>query len=85
MYRNIILPAVLCGYETWSLKLREKHRLRLFENRVLMRIFGPRRDKVTRDMRKLHNEELKDLLLTKYYSGVNIERNVMGGACSNME
>ena len=84
MYRNIILPAVLCGYETWSLKLREKHRLRLFENRVLMRIFGPRRDKVTRDLRKLHNEELKDLL-TKYYSGVNIERNVMGGACSNME
>ena len=52
------------GYETWSLTLREEHRLRIFENRVLRRIFGPKRDKVTRDWRKLHNEELNNL----YYS-----------------
>ena len=48
-----------CG--TWSLTLREKHRLRVFENRVSRRIFGPKRDEVTRDLRKLHNEELNDL------------------------
>jgi hypothetical protein len=43
IYRNIILPLFLYGYETWSLALREKHRLRVFENRGLRRIFGPRR------------------------------------------
>jgi len=47
MYRTIILPVVLYGCENWSLILREKRRLRLFENRVLRRIFGPRRDEVT--------------------------------------
>jgi hypothetical protein len=56
-----ILPVVLYGCETWSLALREKHRLRVFENRVLRRIFGPRRDEVTVDCRKLYNEELHDL------------------------
>jgi len=49
------------GCETWSLTLREESRLRVFENRVLRRIFGPRRDKVTGEWRKLHNEELNDL------------------------
>ena len=44
-HRTIILPAVLYGYETWSLTSREEHRLRVFENRVLRRIFGPMRDK----------------------------------------
>jgi uncharacterized membrane protein len=57
----IILPVVLYGCETWSLTLREKHRLRVFENRVLRRIFGPKRDEVTGEWRKLHNEELHDL------------------------
>jgi hypothetical protein len=60
IYKTIILPVVLCGCETWSLTLREKHRLRVFENRV-MRIFGPKRDEVTGERRKLHNEELHDL------------------------
>jgi hypothetical protein len=61
IYRNIILPAVLYGREKWSLTLREEHRLRVFENRVLRRIFGPKMDEVTGEWRKLHNEELRDL------------------------
>jgi hypothetical protein len=52
---------VLYGCETWSLTLREEHRLRVFENRVLRRIFGPKRDEVTGGWRKLHNEELHNL------------------------
>jgi hypothetical protein len=52
---------VLYGCETWSLTLREEHRLRVFENRVLRRIFGPKRDEVTGEWRKLNNEELRDL------------------------
>jgi hypothetical protein len=58
IYRTIILPVVLYGCETWSLTLGEKRRLRVFENRVLRRIFGPKRDEVTWEWRKLHNEEL---------------------------
>jgi hypothetical protein len=61
IHRTIILPVVLCGCETWSLTLREEHRLRMFENRVLRRIFGPKRDEVTGEWRRLHNEELNDL------------------------
>jgi hypothetical protein len=53
MYKTIILPVVLYGCETWSLTLREENRLRVFENRVLRRIFGPKRDKVTRRMDKI--------------------------------
>jgi hypothetical protein len=60
IYRTIILPLVFYGCETWSLTLREEHRLRVFEKRVLRRIFGPKRDEVTREWRKLH-EELNDL------------------------
>jgi len=67
MYRNIIFPVVLYGCETWSLTLREERRLRVFKNRVLRRIFGPKRDEVTGEWRKLHNEELNDL-----YSWPNI-------------
>ena len=52
---------VLYGCETWSLKLRAEHKLRVFENRVLRRVFGPKRDEVTGEWRKLHNEELNDL------------------------
>jgi hypothetical protein len=58
MYKIIILPVVLYVFETWSLTLREEHRLRVFENRVLRRIFGPKRGEVTGDWRKLCNVEL---------------------------
>jgi hypothetical protein len=57
--------------ETWSLALREEHRLRVFDNRVLRRIFGPKRDEVTGEWRKLHNEELRDL-----YSSQSIIRMI---------
>jgi hypothetical protein len=58
IYKTIILPVVLYGCETWSFTLRGEHRLRVFENRVLRIIFGPKRDEVTGEWRKLHNEEL---------------------------
>jgi hypothetical protein len=60
-YETIILPVVLYGCETWSLIFRGKHRLRVFENRVLRRIFEPKGDEVTGEWRKLHNEELHNL------------------------
>ena len=63
------MPVVLYGCETWSLTLREERKLRMFENVVLRRIFGPRRDEVMREWRRLHNEELNDL-----YSALNIVR-----------
>jgi hypothetical protein len=66
---TIILPVVLYGCETWSLTLRKEHKLRVFENRVLRRIFGPKRDGVTEGWRKLYNEELYNL-----YSSPNIIR-----------
>ena len=70
IYRNIILTVFfLYGCETWSLTLREELRLRVFENRVLKRIFGPKRDDVTGEWRKLNNGELNDL-----YSSPNIFR-----------
>ena len=62
---------VLYGCETWSLTLREERRLRVFENRVLRRVFGAKREEVTVEWRKLHNEELRDL-----YSLSNIVRVV---------
>ena len=61
IYRTIIRPVVWYGCETWSLTLREEPRLSVFENRVLRRIFGPRRAEITVEWRKLHNEELNDL------------------------
>jgi hypothetical protein len=61
IYKTIILPVLLYGSETWSLTLRDKHRLRVFENRVLRSIFGPKRNEVMGEWRKLHNEELRDL------------------------
>jgi len=69
IYRTIILHIVLYGCETWSLTLREERRLRVFDNKVLRRIFGPRRDEVTGDWRILHNEEINVL-----YSSPNIVR-----------
>jgi len=71
IYRTVILPVVLYECETWSLQLREERRLRLFENRVLRRVFGPKRDEVTGEWRKLYNEKLSDL-----YSLPNIVRLV---------
>jgi hypothetical protein len=71
IYRTIIFPVVLHGYENWSLTQREERRLRVFENRVLRTVFGPKRDEVTGERRKLHNEELNDL-----YSLPNIVRVV---------
>jgi hypothetical protein len=56
IYRTIILPVVLYGCKTWSLTLKEESRLRVYENRVLRRIFGRKRDEVTGEWRKLHNE-----------------------------
>jgi sorting nexin-29 len=70
IYKTIILPVILHGCETWSLTLREEHRLRVFENRVL-RIFGPKRDEVTGECRKLHNEEIHNL-----YSSSDIIRQI---------
>jgi hypothetical protein len=61
IYGTTVLPVVLYGCETWSLTLREEHRLRVFENRVLRKIFGPKRDEVTGGWRKLHNVELHNL------------------------
>jgi hypothetical protein len=61
IYRNILLPVVLYGCEIWSLILKEESRLKVSENRVLRRIFGPKRDEVTGEWRKLHNEELNYL------------------------
>jgi hypothetical protein len=64
------------------LTLREVHRLRVFENRVLRRIFGPRRHEVIGERRKLHNEELKSVLLTKYSSGDKIQKKEIDGTRS---
>jgi hypothetical protein len=61
IYRTTVLPLVLYGCETWSMTLRKEYRLRVFENRVLRRIFGPWRDEVPGQWRKLYNEELNDL------------------------
>jgi hypothetical protein len=61
IYKPIMLPVVFYECETWSLTLRKEHRLRVFENRVLRRIFGPKRDEVVGGWRKGHNEELLNL------------------------
>jgi hypothetical protein len=71
IYKTIILPVVLYGCETWSLTLRKEHTLRVFENKVLRRILGPKRDEVKGEWRKLHSEELHNL-----YSSPDIIRQV---------
>ncbi|KAJ4431722.1 hypothetical protein ANN_20324 [Periplaneta americana] len=71
IYRTVILSVVLYGCETWTLTLREEHRLRVFENKVLRKIFGAKRDEVTGEWRKLHNTELHAL-----YSSPDIIRNI---------
>ncbi|KAJ4441575.1 hypothetical protein ANN_11431 [Periplaneta americana] len=71
IYKTVILPVVLHGCETWTLTLREEHRLRVFENNVLRKIFGAKRDEVTGEWRKLHNAELH-----AFYSSPDIIRNI---------
>ncbi|KAJ4442707.1 hypothetical protein ANN_04296 [Periplaneta americana] len=71
IYKTVILPVALYGCETWTLTLREKHKLRVFENKVLRKIFGAKRDEVTGEWRKLHNTELHAL-----YSSTDIIRNI---------
>jgi hypothetical protein len=74
VYGTIMLPVVVYGREAWSLTLREVRRLRVSENRVLRRIFGPKRVKVSEEWRKLHNEEVNDL-----YTPPNIVRVIKSG------
>jgi hypothetical protein len=71
IFKTIILPVVLYGCGIWSRTLREQPRLGVFENTVLLRIFGSTRDEVTGELRKLHNEELHIL-----YSSPNIIRQI---------
>jgi hypothetical protein len=61
MYKTIILPVVLYGCETWTLTMREEHRLKVFGKRVLRRIFGPKREEVAGGWRRLQNEEFHNL------------------------
>jgi hypothetical protein len=68
IYKTVILPVVLYGCETWSLTLREEHGLRVFENRVLRRVFGPEKEE-DESRTKLHNDEIHNL-----YSSLNIVR-----------
>ncbi|KAJ4435130.1 hypothetical protein ANN_23706 [Periplaneta americana] len=71
IYKTVILPVLLYGCETWTLTLREEHRLSVFENKVLRKIFGAKRDEVTGEWRKLHSTELHAL-----YSSPDIIRNI---------
>jgi hypothetical protein len=79
--KTIILPVVLCGSETWSLRVREEHKLGVFENRVLRRIFGPKRDGVTGGWRKLHNEELHNLCTSPSIIRIIKSRTMRGRTC----
>jgi hypothetical protein len=81
IHRNIILPVVLYGCETWLLTLREQCRTKVFDNRVLKRIFGSKRDEVTGEWRKLHSEKLNDLYCSPSIVQM-IKNNEMGRAGS---
>jgi hypothetical protein len=72
--KTIILPVVLYEYETWYVTLRGEHKLRMFENRVLRRIFGPKRDEITGEWRRLHNEELNILYSSPYITQIKSRR-----------
>jgi hypothetical protein len=82
LYKTLILPLALWGYETWSLTLKEEHRLRVFENRVLRRIFGPKKYEVTGGWRKLPNEKLHNLYSAKYNENDQVMEDEMGRLCS---
>ena len=72
IYRTITLPVVLYGCETWSLTWRKEHRLRVFENEALRKIFGPKKDEITGEWRRLHNNELNAI-----YASPNIIRVII--------
>jgi hypothetical protein len=74
IYKIIILPVVVYGCETWSLTLREDHRLSVFENRVLRGIFGPKRDEVAGEWRQLHNEELRIISIIRIIKSRRMRR-----------
>jgi hypothetical protein len=74
------MPVVLYGCETWSVMLREEHRQEMLEDRLLKKIFGPKRDEVTGEWRRLHNEELHDLYCLPHIIWV-IKKNEMGSVC----
>jgi hypothetical protein len=80
MYRTVILPVVLYGCETWSLALREEHRLKVFENKALRRIFGPKRNDVTGGWRNLHNEEVHNLYSLPSVND-QVKEDAVGRAC----
>jgi hypothetical protein len=84
IYRTITLPVVSYECESWSLTLREEFKLRIFENRVLRRIFGPKRDEVTGEWRRLHKEELCCIFLFKYYSRDLVKKSEMGRSCEKL-
>jgi hypothetical protein len=80
IHKTIILPVGLYGCETWPVTLREERRLRVFQYRVLRRVFGPKKDRVTGEWSKLHNEELNDLYsLHQYCAGGKIMMNELDG------
>jgi hypothetical protein len=83
IHTTVIFPVVLYGCETWSLTLREERRLRVFENMVLRRVFGPKRDEVTGEWKKLHNDELNDQYCSpNILQAIKFEKNEVGRACS---
>jgi hypothetical protein len=81
IYRTIILPVVLYGCETWSHTLKEESRLSVFENKVLRRIFGPKRDEVTWEWRRLHNKELYALYSSLNIIRVMVKKTEVGRTC----
>jgi hypothetical protein len=81
IYTNSILRAVLYGYETWSLALREEYRLRFSENLVLGEFFGPKTVKVAGEWEKVHEEQLHDRYSLPAYSGDKIKKNELGEIC----
>jgi hypothetical protein len=86
--KAIILPVVLYECETWSLTLREEHRLKVFENRDLRRIFELKKNEVMGGWRKLHNEELQDLYSSPSIIRHQVKEDEVGGGgehCANME
>jgi hypothetical protein len=81
IYRTIILPVILYGCESWSLILREECRLRVFENKVLRRIFGPKRDEVTGKWRRLLTRSFMLCTPHQYHSGDQVKKTEMGRTC----